>query len=242
MMTRTYSGVGVASLLVSTGGAMPAIHMIEGYCNGAAGTQYFIQLFNAPPTSGVTVPLRSLQVLGADGYTFDKNDVGLSTQNLTNPPNQTGIYIYLSSTDAVFTTPGITADINVDVEEFELELQGTTTQSSNTPNSQYILRPDSVGNTYSLVSLTVQESNGVASRVQLFAAAPVNGASVPLVDLPIAANATKTWKFGSGSKALEQEDANGTRHFGIYVGISLTPNLFDNAGSAIITATWKNTQ
>ena len=125
MMTRTISAIGATGVTLATGGLTPNILLIEGFCNGVANTQYFIQIHNVIPSSGITVPLRSLQVLGVDGFTFNKYDIGLQTANLTSPPAQTSFYIFLSTTDAVFTNPGITADINVDIEEYELELSGT---------------------------------------------------------------------------------------------------------------------
>ena len=244
MTTRTFKVVAGTSVAVATNNQSPNILTIEGYCNGVANTQYWIQLHSvAAPVSGTTAPLRSFQVLGTDGFTFDKGFHGLASQNLTNPPTQPGLWVFLSSTDGVFTTSGITADINVDVEEWELELQGTTTVGDLTTNvSTLTVVADGANTTNRLTKLTVTELNGAAGFIQFFAAPLVANVSVSLsapCQIPLAANATVTLNFGSQGQRFFSQDANGTKHYGIYVGLSLTSGVYDSAGGGAIQAVYK---
>lgn len=244
MMTRTFKVIAGTSVAVATNAQTPNIQVIEGYCNGVANTQYFIQLHGvAAPTTGVTVPLRSLQVLGQDGYTFNKTDIGLTTQNLTNPPTQPGLWVFLSSTDGVFTTSGITADINVDVEEWELEFQGTTTVGDTVTGVNYLdVVADPQVPPVNLMQVQVTERNGVASFIQLFALTGdnlVEGqiSNYPVIPLP--ANGTVYLNFGDGGKKMFSQDANGTQHTGISVALSLVAGSWNTQGFGTILATYK---
>ena len=252
MMTRTISVIAGTSVTLATGGTIPNLLCLEGYCNGVANTQYFLQLHVIAPASlgsTTTVPLRSWQVLGSDGFTFNKNDIGLQLANVPVPAGEvgTGYYIVLSSTDAVYTTPGITADINVDIEEFELELAGTTQVTGNLAGGLLQIVADSVNATNKLVQLQITNTLAAGAFVQLFAKSPVVS-DVPLVQLPysdsgvdglVPLNGVVTWKFGSLGKSLYSQDANGTNHNGIFVGLSATSGVFDGTGTGSVVALYK---
>ena len=239
MMTRTISVIAGTSLTLPA--VAPNILAIEGYCNGVAGTQYFLQLHNAVPTSGVTAPLRSWQILGKDGFTFNDRDIGLLTANLTQPNAQGTFYLYLSSTDVVFTTSGITCDINCEVEEFELEQLGTTTVPSYVSVSSLQVLTDLPNQTRALYALTVTETQGTASYIQLYAQAlpPFVPNTPPVIQIPLAANATVILNFGDNGIHLFQQNLDGSLHYGIWVGISKTSSYFDGNGLAVITAVYK---
>lgn len=226
MMTRTFQTIGGTSVVLATNYEDPNIARIEGYCFGTANTQYFLQLFNqtfASLVSGVTVPVRSWQILGLDGFTFNFFDECLSTATLTGSLASTNAnwILVLSSTESVYTTPGITADINVDIEEYEIELAGTTTTSnyaiSPVGNLNLVLVADTLGNTNRLVSLDITETGGVASFIMLFASA--TNLTVPVRCIPLPANGNVKLKFGP-NEHLTQQDANGTNHYGIVVSVS----------------------
>lgn len=243
MMTRTISVIAGTSVTLATGGVCPNMLCLEGYCNGVANTQYFLQLHKIAPAnlvSGATVPLRSFQVLGANGFTFDKEQTGLQLANLVNPASQsaTGYYMVLSSTDAVYTTPGITCDINVEIEEFELELTDTSTNTGNSAAGIYAVFADP-NVSKRLVKLTVLDTSGVASFVQVFAKSPV-ASQVPIQQWPLAANATLVLNFGSvGESGFDSQDTDGTNHSGCYIGLSQTTGSFDAAGAGTVTAIYK---
>ena len=252
MMTRTISVIAGTSITLGVGGVCPNIMCLEGYCNGAANTQYFLQLHVIAPASlvsGTTVPLRSWQLLGVDGYTFNKQDIGLQLANISVPVGQvaTGYYIVLSSTDAVYTTSGITADINAEIEEFEIELLGTTRVTGNLAGGFLQIVADSVSDTNNLVTLQVTNTLAGGAYVQLFAKSPTVG-MVPLVNLPVsdsgvdgllAVNATATWKFGSLGKSIYSQGVNGTNHNGVFVGLSATQGTFDGTGTGSAVAYYK---
>lgn len=252
-MTRTYQAIGATVLAFGStfggGVTMPKIVRIEGYMNGATSTtQYWLQIFNqsfASLSTGVTVPLRSLQILGTDGFTFNYQPAGLSLANLpgvlaTIPPNANWI-IALSTTDAVYTAPVVTCDINVEVEEFELEYQGTTTVTT-AGGQTYLQVVADAANTNKLVAFYVLPVTNDC-YVQLFANAP-NASQVPIEQFTIPsvtngkapAGVVTTFKFGSGGKSVFQQDADGTKHYGIFIGVSLTSGAWDAATSATIQA------
>lgn len=238
-MTRTVSGIGVAGLLVLSNGEDPKLLRIEGYCGGVAGTQYWLQIHNAAPAGGAA-PLRSLQVLGSNGFTFDySSGQGVCLENVAAWAISGGLYVALSSTDATYTAPGITADINVDIEEFELELAGQTNVASGaTAGGLKTILATGANNTQALLSLAVTETGGVASFIQIFAKSPVLN-DVPLEQFPLAANATVNLKFGSTGRAFYQQGNAGTLYKGIYIGISRTTGVFDTAGTANVGGNYK---
>lgn len=241
-MTRTIKVVVGTNVVISDGtGLSPVLLTIEGYCNGVSPTQYWLQLHSVVPTTGVTVPLRSWQILAADGFTFNKNDIGLTLANLTNPPTQGALYLYLSSTDNVWTTPGITADLNVDIEEYELEIQGTTTVSSGGVVSSLTVVADGVNVTNKLISFSITETSGQMSYIQLFAAAPVVNTSIPLAggQFSLSANGTVIERFGGVGRSFTSQDSIGTLHKGIYIGVSTTSGLYDGGANATISAVYK---
>jgi len=143
--TRTYStnqGTSPAtSLLVSGLNEKAKLLNVEGYCNGVdSTTQYYLQLFAlaAVPANG-TVPLRSLQVLGTDGFRFNYNDIGLTTTAMAAALNSGNLLFVLSTTEATLTigTGSVTMDLSVEVEEYEFRIAGL--QSVTESGSGYLL-------------------------------------------------------------------------------------------------------
>ena len=59
MQTRTISVIAGTNVTIANNSTTPVLLSLEGYCNGVANTQYFLQLHNVIPTTGVTVPMRS---------------------------------------------------------------------------------------------------------------------------------------------------------------------------------------
>lgn len=244
-MTRTVQTLNVnnPTLTISDPYVQPKIFRIEGTITGGSNqTQYFLQLHLGGSNPGAT-PLRNWQVLGGNtGFTFDFDSTGLTVANLpgwTNP--STGLKLVLSSTEPTWTSPGVTGELNVDIEEYELELQGTTTNSGNTAGGIYTILAASPASPTGLVKLDVIDTSGATSYIQLFAALPVAGVSVPLLQLTpaLAANAEVIYKFGDVPKAIAQQSSSGAISSGLYVGLSHTANLFDGNGAGSVTASYK---
>lgn len=245
-MTRTVQVIAGTNVSIASNWELPNIYRIEGYCNGTVNTQYFLQLHNlafGSLVSGVSgsVPIRSWQILGQDGFTFSFADECLSTSTLPTMLNSTNpnLIVVLSSTDATYTTPGITADINVDLEEYNEEIAGTTSQSnyaiSPVGNLSLVLVADTLNNTNKLVFLDITETGGVASWIMLFASS--TNLTTPVRSIPLPANANVKLHFGD-SDNLTQQDANGTNHYGIIISISTTGNTLTVGHATINKATY----
>lgn len=230
MMTRTIQTIAGTSVSLASNYEEVNIYRIEGYCNGTQNTQYYLQLHNIAVgslNSGTTVPVRSWQILGQDGYAFSFADECLSTANLpgslasTNP----NWILVLSSTDAVYTTPGITADINVDLEEYEIELAGTTssTVTNNIGLDSVLTDPQSP--TVKLISLNIVNGFGDNVYLQVFAVSPVPG-SVPLRQWALNANTTLLEKFGTTGSSFVSQDSTGAVHSGLFIGVSSTSGTY----------------
>ena len=245
-MTRTFKAVAATSLVVAANNEAPTILNIDGYCNGTANTQYWLQLFASAtvPNNG-TVPLRSLQVLGVDGFTFNKMDVGLAVANLgaagSNGVNQGNLIVVLSTTDATLTigSGNVTADINVDVEEYELEVQGLIVVTANNTGAAAIAA-DPQNPPVALYALQVTDLSGIASYIQL---ATYIGQVTPTMQWPLAANATVLLKFGATARALSNVSvtppAAQVTHTGLYVSVSVASGVVGNSGLANFTAWYK---
>lgn len=241
MMTRTYQVIGNVALALEVG-TQPKIFKIEGYINGAANTQYWLQIHNsafAALSSGVSIPLRSLQVIGTDGYTFNFQPTGLTCANLPGvlaaTINQNWI-IVLSSTDAVYTAVagGVTCDINCDVEEFELELAGMTTVTGNTLAGVLQIVADGATFTGNLVYLEATNSSGFDEYLQIYCQGSLTiGVSLPVRQWFIPNGTTLKLNFGSVGSAFHSEDADGTIHNGIVAAASLTGGAFNTSGALV---------
>lgn len=242
MMTKTITGLGVASLVLATNYEQLNVMCVEGFCKGTADTQYFIQLHRAStPTSTVAVPVRSWQVIGQNGFTFDQRPNGLQAGNLANTVDTGMLYLFLSSTDAVYTAvaDGAVLDVNVDIEEYNLESgRYSNTATGATIAGVKLIFADPNAN-LKLSKLTVTETAGAASYVQLFSKAPALNA-VPIMQWPLAVNATQVWNFGvSAGVNFTTSGADGIVHSGMYVGVSLTSGAFDTAGAATVTGVYR---
>lgn len=255
MMTRTISALGVNEIQLTATSAVNAANIalpalstainilcIEGYCGGTANTQYFLQLHNAQPLTTVTVPLKTWQVLGADGFTFNRYDIGLQCSNLQFPATvQTNsFWVAVSTTSGVYTSPAFSnCDLSVEIEEFEQEVADTTSTGLQSDITSYQVVADAASTTKKLIALFAQEVNGMNSYIQLFAAAPTANVSIPILQFPLVMSGFTYQKFGSEGKSFFSQDPNGTGHYGIFVGISQTSGVYDATGQANIIALYK---
>lgn len=248
MMTRTFQVINGVSVSIAANYEDPKIFKIEGYMRGASSaTQYFLQLHNlafGELVNTTSIPVRSWQILGTDGFTFNFQPTGLTTDNMPGGLNDTDAnwIVVLSTTDLVYTAVagGVTCDINVDVEEYEIELAGTTTiDQSGASLSQLQVLADPQSPPKSLCILKITEKNAAASFIQLFAQSIVTNVTIPIAVFPLAASASIVLNFGTPGKPLTSESPNGAVHTGIIVGISTVPGVFDANGRAGILAIYK---
>jgi len=99
-------------------GGIFTLEKLEGYVIGSGPA--YLQLFDLAATaslsSGVTVPFRSMQLQGTDGFLWQYGD-----DNLVLPELQNGLVIAISSTDNVFTTYASTMNLVVSMVEWEMQ-------------------------------------------------------------------------------------------------------------------------
>lgn len=232
MMTRSVQGIQVTTLNLVTNYEDPNFAKLEGYCYGTANTQYFLQIHNVAASnlvSTTTVPKRSLQILGADGFGFTYLDSCLSS--LTLPGNLAATSqnwcVALSSTDNVYTAvaDGATMDVNIDLEEWEIELQGTTstTVTNNTGLNSVLTDPQSPP--VNLMSLKIVNGFGDNVYLQAFAVSPSLG-SIPIRQWALNANTTLLEKFGTTGSSFISQDSTGVVHSGLFVGVSSTSGTY----------------
>lgn len=274
MKTRTASSIqngtritGTTTLAVT---AQPTnLHALEGYCGGTAGTTYYLQLVSlAVPVTNATVPLWSKPITGGQGFSFVYPDGGISTQNLTSPPNTDAVYAIISSNDTVFTSVAFNSDIEVDYEEYEQQVDsGQTTTSANNAGSLVVwsddyANPGTLHSGYGLLSLTVTNNTGAAIWVMLFTStSQATAGATPLKQLNVPAGSTSsalssgaptgeltigasyTWKFGSPGKPMFSFDSTGAGHDGCYIYASSTAaTLTAIANSVNYSATYTTTE
>ncbi len=186
------------------------IQQIEGYCGGASGTQYYLQLHTGVPVSTTTVPIWSMQVQAVNGFSFEYPLLdGLNTAlmsldatTLQPSPNRGGVYVAISSTDTVYTSVAAATDCRVDFEEYELELPNKTFvgDTSTSVGSLQVWTEAaglSTGGKH-LLKVEAQNNNATTQYLMLFAkdAAPSTGDS-PIQTWTFATTIANTLNFGA---------------------------------------------
>jgi hypothetical protein len=215
---------------------------LEGYVNGTAGTQYYLQLLGvsqASAVSGTTVPLYSRQVLGGNGFSFTYVN-GIDTARMQNPDpvkkqlsnngnNVLPVYAAISSTDTVYTAVAAATDLAVDIEQSVAE-GSNYIKASNILTTTLGVWADDVANTkYRLMNFTFDATgSNAACFVQLSTFSPSAG-TIPLISLPVPAGGIITKHFGSGL-ALVQSAANYVPHYGCIISTSSTPTVYTASG------------
>lgn len=229
MKTRTASSIELGVPLTGTTGlavtAQPTnLLNIEGYCGGTASTIYFVQAHGVSnPTSGVTVPYWSKAITGGAGFSYVYPNGGVSTDNLTVPPNTTGIWFFISTTDTVFTSTAFNSDLEVDYEEYEQQVNNYLTVNDVTNVASVSVWADLVANASNeVISLTVKNTTGAAGFIMLFAASQGANGNIPIRQWPLAAGASMLLNFGDDGESIYSQDANATPHYGCYFYASST--------------------
>lgn len=235
---------------------------IEGNVNSTTGTNYYIQIHGAPALiSGTSVPLWSRLAVpasfstGVNGFSFVYRPIGINTATLqfpsfvtpimvydTNNANSFPVYVFVSSTDNVFTSIAANTSIQVTYEDTYLDLPNqipigspladvASLQVWADPSAQHLLTQFSVANDY-----------GRIIYLQLFGYPNPAAGAIPVQEwtLPIIMPIPVVYKFGSGL-AINQGDPNygSTIHTGCYLYASLTPGAFTDPGLAgVIIQAW----
>lgn len=194
------------STLLAVSTSPCTIYDIEGYCTGASGSPFFIQILGtAAPSSGVTVPLWSRMIQGGTGFSFVYRPTGIDTANLnlgTGPDtpigaNASAVYMAISSTDNVWTSTATATDVSVDYEDTYLEtITATKVGPTATIDSLTVFADPSPQ--YRLTEFTVTNNSGATAYLMLFGYAAPAVNSIPLQQWTVANGATITEKLGRG--------------------------------------------
>lgn len=256
-MSRTIStfqvGAGAAALSLtindSAESACPDIIRISGYMNGTASTQYWIQYHRAAAMSELSngaVPLRSEQVIGGNGFTFDYYNLEpLDVSALSALPVQGKLLLCVSTTKATLTKATTeTMELSVEVAGVEREPGLTETTSSsvteqatwttaNGPKRLFELDVTSLG---ALTEYTTIDGVNY-NFVQIYA--DNAGLQRIVSEHKFEGSETIKLRFGGGlSPAAKGSD--GTLYKGCYVAISSTRGAYTEAVDGVnITSRYK---
>jgi hypothetical protein len=254
MPTRTvstFNGITQAagqanSLIVATGNQQVKIFNIEGFISsGTANAVYFLQLFaQATVPAAASVPLRSLQVLNLDGFTFAYQPEGLNMMSMgvasSTGLNQGNLVIVLSTTEHTYTAPtdGAVFDLSVDVEEYELQQANVNSNGTLTGAAVQNLTvwvDNASGAKYRLLKIAGTNSSGGTVYLMLFAApTPATGAA-PIQQWALTnGSSLPPLVFGDGEPVMSQ-DISGTIHQGCYLYVSSTAQTYTAAAGTPMT-------
>lgn len=189
---------------------------VDGYVAGAG----YFQIFdtNTSPTTGATVPLKSIPVLAAGNLP--------SLAMILGPINlNTGLYFAMSSTPNVYTAVSTAYSVWGEIDEFEYQISsgqaavgdlttgvaGRTIWGTSATPSKRLLRVD-----------FIPDGLTAARYFQIHAHLPSAGYPA-LVNIPVVDSANQvTLSFGSDGFLPFLQDSAGASHYGCYVYLSAT--------------------
>ena len=189
-------------LQVSTGPV--AIYGFEGYVNGVANTQYYLQIHGVAPTTGVTVPLYSVQVTGVNGFSFlytnslNTRQMSFPDQAATGGTNTLPVYFAISSTDTVYTSVAASTDLLVSLDEPRTNPGNETITGDTTTGRDSLLVYTSPNTAKRLMRFQVTNNTGATGYLMLFAYSNPALGDVPQAQWTIANGVTLTQDFGGG--------------------------------------------
>lgn len=253
-----------ATHYLQIGNAPILVFDIEGESNTTTGNNYYIQLLaTGTPASGITKPLYSRLAVpqsaatGINGFSFVYRPIGLATATMNNQdgatppgwPNQSAVFVAISSTDNVYTSVAATTQVTVDIEQTYVENVGETTAGATAGTDSITVWNDNS----TLHKLTqIQVSNTGASPgspvyLMLFAyGGPPAQGSLPIQQWKITDTGIHTFRFNSANPVYQVgESANGTApvdyalHTGCFlIGSSTTQYLTATVGAAWTIQAW----
>lgn len=256
-MSRTIStfqvGSGAAALSLtindSAESACPDIIRISGYMNGTGSTQYWIQYHRAAAMSELSngaVPLRSEQVIGGNGFTFDYYNLEpLDVSALSALPVQGKLLLCVSTTKATLTKATTeTMELSVEVAGVEREPGLTETASTGVQNQTTWATASGPKRLFELdvtapgAFTTATTIDGVDYNfIQIYA--DNAGAQRMVMEERIAVSETKKLRFGGGLSP-QAAGSDGTLYKGCFVAISTSRSaLAATVDSFNITSRYK---
>lgn len=202
------------------------VRKVYGFCFGTAGVTYFLHIFDtyAVPANG-TSPLRSLQLIGQDGFSYSFEETEINTT--------TTLSLALSSTDSTYTavTDGAVVDLQGEVDQIEMNFPSTSSvgdlttgvgslqvwsEAAGTSAPKKLLRLEVTNNSgdaaYPIVTFTDSFSLTDTTAISLEGSTRSGG---------LADGTTKAYSFGRG-QFMFKNDA-GTIRKGCTIRFSSTP-------------------
>jgi hypothetical protein len=214
MSTRTVSTQQAAQQLDATHFLQVAtgpvtLYGFEGYVNGNAGTQYYLQIHGVAPTTGSTVPLYSVQVIGGNGFSFLYNN-GLNTKQMSFPDQATTggtntlpVFFAISSTDTVYTSVAASTDLLVTLDEPRTIPANETITGDTTTGRDSLPVYTSPNTAKRLMKFQVTNNTGATAYLMLFAYSNPALGDVPQAQWTIANGATLTQDLGTGLMVMQ---------------------------------------
>jgi len=224
-------------LLVANDNSIVRMARIDGYMNGVANTQYWLQFFcSTAVPADTTVPLFELQVVGVNGFSWDfANQGGLDFRRLQELPDvgkNQNLIIAVSSTSGVLTASAATMNCEVTIEDPFTQSTGevdagdlvTAVKSLNVWADH---NNDGTNETRRLMSGRIKNNIGTAATLyaMLFAHIPVAN-EVPLAMWAVADGTIKFINFGVDGRRLFSVGSDGTVHDGCTIAMSTDPTKF----------------
>lgn len=240
-LISTFNGqtqaAGAGTSLIIASSSLPTVQEIWGYCNGSAGTQYFLQIFNAATVpSNTSVPLVSLMVTGGNGFgPFEYTKQGWTPELLTETNNlvaSSGLIICLSTTESTLTigTGNVTMDCMVKIDSGDMPIAklGETKVTTALSSGVQVVKADPSQN--KLIKFTAVNNDGVKQFIALYGANPntttfgtsagTGGSSANFVPQQVFEFPTTgvTAQCGFGW-FVNQLDSSYTLHTGLYLAV-----------------------
>lgn len=206
MSTRSISTLQTGQLLDATHGLVLAykssngvkIINLDGYVSGAA-AQYWLQFHNITtfPTDSTKL-VKSVQVVGSNGFTFAYGSPGLDASGLTLPPNDGSLILVVSSTEHTFTAVAGNVSVDVAIEEYELAGVSQTFVGNLTTNVD-----GRVGAQNKIYRIEGKNNSAGTRYFMLFDQSGASNGDIPLAQsLAIAAGQTFMIDFGTSGRVL----------------------------------------
>lgn len=219
---------------------------IEGTTNSTTTNSYYIQLLGtAAPVSGTTVPLysrlcvQSSTASGVNGFSFVYEPDGLDTALMQYPVNTANanleqntlpVYAAISSTDGVWTSVAASTDVTVTIEQSYVPPINASVAIGAFNVLPYLPVWADPNAANRLLSFSWTNDKEITVYIQLFAFSP-EGASafvgfINIGQWTVANGATINQDFGNNGIIVEQQDPRYINHYGCFLGLSSTPQIY----------------
>lgn len=189
-------------LVINNEGYLPNLLRLEGFCNGTANTQYFLQFFAATAAPAAnTKPIHEVMMLGVNGFTYNYQPDGLDLARTTTPASATGNLIAVVSTvSGSYTASAITFTLEATVEIANIAVTGLSVAGDLTTAVQTLQVWADASGPKTLFEIRAQNNSGTATQyLMLFSKdTPVTG------DIPL-----EFWTFTDTQSRMLHFGANG---------------------------------